>query len=138
MSNGSEKRMKKGRKNDIFQLAGSLLLLVVLSTIAKPCVSEKVMLCTHSVNVVRLLLVAVAASAVFSFLQKEGGKRYWNLLRILLLAEAVVVPAGLIGGCKVATMPCLTRSFPAVYVVSGLLIAGNLCAVIEEWIKGKE
>lgn len=107
-----------------------LLLLVGLSTVLEPCSGDKVMKCNYSVNAVKLLFVTGILVKGFEIFIKEQAGIYFELFSVFLLIDSILIPAWLIGGCKMADMQCLLVAFPSIYVASILLIVVNGISIL--------
>jgi len=108
----------------ITYLAVAVLLIVGPETIFKVCeVGEKPMLCHWStraeIGVASVLIVV----AILYFLTKTiREKVFITIVAIALGIVAILIPSTLIGGCSMKTMACQSITFPAIYVISALLI----------------
>ena len=62
---------------------------------------------------------------------------YIDIITIVLLVDIILIPAWIIGGCKMSEMACKSVTFPAIYVSAILLIIVNTTTLIVNVLKRK-
>ena len=128
--------MKKGRSmkivHTLINLVAATLLIVGPKTIFKACeVGDKPMKCywsIRSVAVVAILLVVIAISNLFVNTVKE--KLILNIFTVATASVILLIPRVVVGGCGMSTMPCQSKTFPAFYLISGIVIAISLVEIV--------
>jgi hypothetical protein len=64
--------------------------------------------------------VVLAICGLFLLLLRRAHTRAGVALAVPLIAAlGIALPAGLIGGCTMATMPCQSATFPVLYILCG-------------------
>lgn len=128
-------------KTKIISIAQIVLLLVfiaLLSTFLKPCTGEMVMKCNYSITVVKLLFATVILIKGLEVFGNEKIHNYLDVITILLLISSILIPAWIIGGCKMADMACQEKSFPSVYIGAAALIVWNVILILWRIRKRKD
>lgn len=89
--------------------------------------SEKIMKCWWSVRAVTALGILLIVAGIFSLLFKEkAALAAISLYNIATSVMVILIPSVLIGGCMKETMPCRSLTFPAIYVMAGIVILFNI------------
>jgi hypothetical protein len=116
--------MKNKFITSIFYLITAILLIVGPHTIFKVCeVMDKPMKCYYSIKAevgIAIILIVLAILYFFSKTIREG--LLVSIAVIPVGIVAILIPSILIGGCSMKTMECQAASFPAIYMISALLI----------------
>lgn len=122
----------------IIQMAFLLVVIVLLSTLLKPCTGEMTMKCNYSISAVKLLLVTVILIKGIEVFSNERTHSCLDVITILLMVDSILIPAWLIGGCKMSDMACQARSFPSVYIAAAVIIILNVILIFRRIRKRKD
>ncbi len=116
--------------NSVIRLFISILLCTGPVTLFKVCdVGESPMKCYFCAKAVTAVsIILIAASIIYFFTKTVREKIIINILTAVTGTVIILIPALIIGGCKMKTMACQTAAFPAYYVLAGILIG---IAIIE-------
>lgn len=116
--------MKNKLITAITYLFTAILLIVGPHTIFKVCeVGKKPMRCYWSTKAEIGIAIILIITVILYFFTKTVRERL--LLTIVAITNGIVallIPSVLIGGCGMKTMACQATTFPAIYVISALLI----------------
>lgn len=82
---------------------------------------------TAEIGVAIILIGIVIAYALTKTEREEG---LLSFVAIVNSMVAILIPKVLIGGCSMVTMPCQSRTFPAFYVISILLILVSVINIL--------
>lgn len=125
-----EKKKKDGKILSVIYMILSVLLIVGPKSIFAVCkVEEKPMKCYWSTQAVMALAVILLVIAVLFFLADSSQTKIMlSVITIVTATMIILIPAKLIGGCGKMTMACRSLTFPAFYVIGGILI---MSAVVE-------
>ncbi len=115
---------KDGKIFSVLYVILSVLLIVGPQSIFAVCeVGEKPMKCYWSTRaMIALAVLQIAVAVLFFMADAIQTKRALSILTIVTGAMVIWVPAKLIGGCGMKTMACQSLTFPAFYLIGGLLI----------------
>lgn len=123
--------MKNKVTNAVVYLASGILLMVGPYILFPVCgTAEKIMKCfwaTRAVNTVGGMIAFFGI--VLLLLKAKDSFIAVNLCSIAAGIAAILLPSVLIGGCAKDTMPCQALTFPAVYLISAVVVLfsiGNL------------
>ncbi len=119
------------------QVIIAALTVFALSTFLQPCNGEKVMKCTYSTDAVKLLFITIILVKTIEFFAKQNISIYINIITLVLLIDCILIPAWVIGGCKMADMACKSVTFPAIYVIVIILIIVNAVTLLLDVVKRK-
>lgn len=112
----------------ITYLLTAILLIFGPHTIFKVCeVMEKPMKCYYSIKAVLGISIILIVSAILYFFTKTLRERI--LVSTIAIVSGIVtfiIPSVLIGGCSMKTMACQAVTFPAIYIISALIIILSL------------
>ncbi|QNU68591.1 DUF4418 family protein [Ruminiclostridium herbifermentans] len=116
--------MKNRLITSLIYLITALLLIVGPNTIFKVCeVMEKPMKCYYSTKaVVGIAIILIAIAILYFFTRTIRESLLLTIAVIPIGIITLLIPSILIGGCSMKTMACQAVSFPAIYVISVLLI----------------
>lgn len=108
----------------LINLISGILLIIGPQTLFKVCEStEKVMKCYWSTRALIGIGILFIVFALLIFIFKSlGEQKVLSIINIFYGVVAILIPKILIGGCKAATMNCLSLTFPAVYLISSFII----------------
>ncbi len=134
-----EKQSKSSIIVSVIYFLLAILLLVGPRTIFKVCeVVEKPMRCyfsTQAIAVMAVMLIGIAIAHLFALTGAE--KIRLNGLAVLSALAVILIPVQLIGGCEMKAMACQSRTFPAIYIISIVLIASALTEIVSILVKEK-
>lgn len=128
----------KSKLITIVQIVVLIAVVFLLSTVLEPCTGEKTMKCNYSISVVKLLLVTVILIKGIVIFIDERIRNYFDAITILLLVDIILIPAWIIGGCKMADMACQARSFPGVYIGAAGFILWDVILIFRRIKKRKD
>lgn len=116
--------------NSFIRLIVSILLCLGPVTLFKVCDVEKSpMKCYFSAKAVTAVsIILIVASIIYFFTKTVREKIIINILTAVTCTVIILIPALIIGGCKMKTMACQAAAFPAYYVLAGILVG---IAIIE-------
>ena len=124
--------MKNKIINALFYIIAGTLLITGPHTLFKVCdTTEKIMKCWWSTRAE----AAIGGLIVFSgiillFLKSKDALQTINLSNIAAGIAGILIPSVLIGGCGKVTMPCRSLTFPAIYVISAVIILFSIANLI--------
>lgn len=120
--------MKNKIVSSVIYLVYGVLLAAGPHTLFAVCEQgENMMRCGWTARVETAIGIFVVYLAVLNFLSKEKNSHFWlGLSFIGASVLAIVIPAFVVGGCKMAGMQCRAVTFPVIYVLSGLVLVFSL------------
>lgn len=109
-------------------LAAALLYIVGPNSLFKVCeVGEKPMKCHWSTQgEIGIAIILIGIAVVYAAAKTAREKGLLSIISIVNSVVAILIPAVLIGGCGMKTMPCQSTTFPAFYIISFILILISL------------
>lgn len=123
--------MKNKVTNAVVYLLSGILLMIGPYTLFPVCDTvEKIMKCfwaTRAVNTVGGMIAFFGIALLL--LKAKDSVSVVNLCSVVAGTAAILLPSVLIGGCAKDTMPCQALTFPAVYLISAVVVlfsVGNL------------
>ncbi|MBP1564893.1 MAG: DUF4418 family protein [Oscillospiraceae bacterium] len=123
--------MKNKVTNAVVYLILGILLIIGPYTLFPVCdTAEKIMKCfwaTRAVNTVGGIIAFFGIALLL--LKNQDSVITVNLCSVVAGTAAILLPSVLIGGCAKDTMPCQALTFPAIYLISAVVIlfsVGNL------------
>lgn len=110
-------------------LLAAVLYIIGPESIFKVCeAGDKPMKCHWSVQAetgAAILMLGIAAVYALTKTARERG--LLSILAILNSVVVILIPAVLIGGCGMKTMPCRSSTFPAYYVIAlAVILVGTV------------
>ena len=126
-----KEKSKKGQLLAILYAILSILLIFGPKSIFAVCkVEEKPMKCYWSTQAVLAMALILLAIAILLFAAKSvETKLALSLLGIVSAVMIILIPANVIGGCSKKTMACQSLTFPAFYLIAGLIIISSIAEV---------
>lgn len=120
--------MKNRIINTLFYILTGVLLAIGPYTLFRVCdTSEKIMKCWWSVRAETAIGILIIFAGILSWILKNKEARVaLNLNNIATGIIAILIPSWLIGGCAKETMLCRSLTFPAVYIISTVIILFNI------------
>lgn len=132
------KRYLKG----ILYLIGAVLIWIGPKTMFEVCEQgEKKMKCFWSIQAEIGLAILLAVAAVIILLSANAQIRKGVYVMVIAInVVGILFPAVLIGGCPNHMMPCQKVTFPALYLIHGILLLVSLASLLikEEKKDGQE
>ncbi len=83
-------------------------------------------------------LLILCGGVLISFSRSPLTRVGISMMTALAGILAILVPAVLIGGCEMETMPCRMTTFPSLTVLGGLTAAVALANVVYLWTQNKK
>ncbi|WP_028518797.1 DUF4418 family protein [Ruminococcus flavefaciens] len=118
------------KKNLLFaalMLVSGLFLTFGTFTFFKGCpASDHVMMCSVSAKIVSALgIITILNSAMLLLSKKKSFQTAIALNNAMIFIMSVLVPAFIVGGCKMNSMRCHTVSFPMIYLAAsfGIIVS---------------
>lgn len=102
-----------------------ILIIIGINTIFSPCKSKNVMKCTISTNYVILLMLLELMASIANITFRKYNIIF-NIFSIIYSLFSILIPAVIIGGCKMATMACQSKTFPFIYLMATITIIINI------------
>lgn len=132
--------MKNKIVSALILVIGAILLIIGPKTIFKVCdATEKQMKCYWTTRAEIGIAIVLVAAAILTVLAKEAKElQAISKLTIAINLVGILLPAVLIGGCSNKMMACQTTTFPAFYLIHGVLIVWNLFVIIHSYRKAEQ
>lgn len=126
------KKGKDGKICSIIHIVFSLLLLAGPKSIFAVCpVGDHPMKCYWSSQaLIPMALILLTVGVLFFMAESDGTKKVLSVIAIITSVMVIWIPAGLIGGCGKETMACRSLTFPAVYLIAGIVIVSAVTEII--------
>lgn len=102
-----------------------ILIIIGINTIFSPCKSKNGMNCTISTNYVILLMLLELMASIVNITFKKCNIIF-NIFSIICSLFSILIPAVIIGGCKMSTMACQSKTFPFIYLMVTITIIINI------------
>lgn len=122
-------------KKKIFYII-SIIILVIgiigILTFAHPCTSDKAMKCNASSHAVILIYATLIISNLVCIVFNKKKNILNDIINLLLIIDTILIPAFVIGGCKIKTMSCQAKTFPFIYVIGIFLIIINIIGIVKD------
>ena len=118
----------------ILYLIGALLIWIGPKTIFQVCEQgEKKMKCfwTTQAEIGLAILLAVAAVLILLAANAQVRKGLYAMVAAINVV-GILFPAVLIGGCPNHMMPCQKVTFPALYLIHGILLLVSLVSLLRK------
>ena len=114
----------------------SVIALVLINTVCKPCHGLMEMPCERSTRIADVLLVIVILSCAVSFV----GKRIADIVTAVLTAVLGIflVFVSKFGHCQVSFMSCNTKTFPALRISGIIIFAVSLLILILTAVRNRK
>ena len=124
----------------ILYIIGAVLIWIGPNTIFRVCDQEEMkMKCYWSTRAEAGIAVLLAAAALIILLSEDAqaGKGFYLMLAAINVV-GILVPALLIGGCPNHMMSCQKVTFPAFYLIHGILLVVSLVLLKKDRGTGRE
>lgn len=131
--------MKNHVLNALIYILTGLAIAVGPYTLFKVCdTSEMVMKCWWTVRAETAIGGLLVFSGILILLLRKKEITYAvNLYNVAAGIVALLIPTVLIGGCGKSIMPCRSTTFPAIYIISVIVILFSIGNVIYQSRKQK-
>jgi hypothetical protein len=113
-------------------LLAALLYIIGPYTLFKVCeVGDSPMKCHWSIQAEAALAIVLIGTAIVYVLTKTAREKvFLSIIAVFISITAILIPLVLIGGCSMKSMACQSSTFPALYVISIILILVSIINII--------